>query len=136
MNRRDHTLCALLLGVTISICTLSVVPLVLVYVGSNLPDLDAVVFKHRKTLHNVFSVVIITCVFYSASHGFWFVGVGMLLHIVLDMCSKSNVFFFYPLSNKGMGVRGPRNGTLWSTMLSLIITVLLCWLVVLVSKNI
>jgi inner membrane protein len=82
--------------------------------SSYIPDLD-LRYKHRKTLHNIFVLTIISLLLYTgliflnkdyhlmnnymvfrivlAFSGGWF------LHLVVDSFTKMGVYWFYPLSN-------------------------------------
>ncbi len=82
--------------------------------GGYVPDID-LRFKHRKTLHNIFSLLISCILIYLVLKLFLnqyflsdlinarfiilsFDG-GWLLHILLDSLTVRGVYIFYPLSN-------------------------------------
>jgi inner membrane protein len=87
--------------------------------SSYIPDLD-LKYKHRKTLHNIFILTILSLLLYI---GLVFLnrnyhllsdyivlrivlafGGGWFLHLVVDSFTKRGVYWFYPLSNIRIGI--------------------------------
>ena len=107
MNRKEHVLNAALLSIglgyvvhpdggpeTLRFVGAVTLPVVL---GALFPDVDAVLDRHRKTLHNL----PVLAAFYAFPRLFanlHFVWVGVLTHYVLDVVgSRRGVALFYPV---------------------------------------
>lgn len=72
--------------------------------GSVLPDID-LRFKHRKSMHNVFSTALIVLITHIALPEELFretvvlgLALGMGSHLLLDFVTKRGVALFYPVS--------------------------------------
>ena len=110
MNKRAHLLNALLLGVGIgfimepsgnartAITIVEITPPIIL--GTLLPDVDTVIGRHRKTLHNV--PVLGFFLLYPIYFGnLDFVWVGILAHYILDMfVGTRGLALFYPLDRE------------------------------------
>jgi len=109
MNKRGHVLNALLLSIglgyvlepsgdvaTFEMIGAIVVPVVL---GAMVPDIDTAFGRHRKTLHNVFVLVVVGA--YPVYFGnLQYVWIGALSHFALDiMGSRRGLALLYPLTD-------------------------------------
>lgn len=133
MNKKDHILNGLLLGVGLgfvlhpegSVQTLVTVAAVLVPVvlGALFPDIDTEFGKHRKTLHNVFVVAILYgyTIYFSNLQWVW---IGVLTHFVLDVLgSKRGIALFYPLWDREFGTPvGVTTSSQYATVITVVIT--------------
>ena len=135
MNKRDHVLNGVLLGVglgfvirpagdwaTIITAAAAVVPVVL---GALFPDIDTEFGRHRKTLHNVF----VLAALYGYTYFFanlLYVWVGVLTHLVLDMVgSRRGVALLYPLSDTEYGLpSGVTTASRYASVVTVVVTVL------------
>ena len=73
---------------------------VFAYAGSRVPDLD-LKYKHRKLLHNLFSMILLTSIVYTLwpSHALAFL-IGYLSHLALDLVTVGGVWLLWPLSKR------------------------------------
>lgn len=109
MNKREHVINGLLIGIGVGIIlsptwdehmlhsvTAVTVPVTL---GALVPDIDTEFGRHRKTLHNVF--VLGTFLAFPYVFGnLQYVWIGVLTHFVLDMLgTKRGVALFYPFES-------------------------------------
>lgn len=114
MNKGDHVMNAILLGVGLgylmepgsgeatgaSIIAIGV-PVIL---GAMVPDIDSVIGRHRKTLHNL-PVLIGFAVFPAYFGNLEYVWVGLLTHYILDIAgSTRGIALFYPLLDREYGM--------------------------------
>ena len=107
MQKLTHFVWGVLLSIVLK---LDSVPVVL---GALLPDLDYR-FEHRKLLHNVFAIALVSLI----SGQYWLpMLVGMVSHIVLDMMTVSGVALLYPLSDKRFRIASFRTGGLFDHLL-------------------
>ncbi|NPA98394.1 MAG: metal-dependent hydrolase [Crenarchaeota archaeon] len=112
-------------------------------IGGYMPDFD-LRFKHRKTLHNIFSLIIGSIVLYillglvpiDMLHRYiWQLvlsfSIGWLLHIFCDGFTKRGVYLFWPFSNKSYGPKLFRSNSFASLALGFGIAfgLLLSWLI-------
>ena len=84
---------------------------VLLVSGSIFPDIDyAIRSLHRKLFHNVFIIIAL-----------WFaqpiVGIGALIHVLLDMLTVSGVALFWPISDRKFRLASFRTGGLFDNIL-------------------
>ncbi|WP_336345805.1 metal-dependent hydrolase [Halalkalicoccus ordinarius] len=114
MNKRGHVLNAVLLSIglgyvvhpagdveTLTAIAELFVPIVL---GALFPDVDAVLGRHRKTLHNlpVLAVVLAYPIHFANLHWVW---IGVLTHYVLDLLgTRRGLALFYPFWEKEYGL--------------------------------
>lgn len=79
------------------------VPVVL---GALLPDVDTAFGRHRKTLHNVF-VVLVVVAYPFVFDNLHFVWLGVVSHLVLDLAgSARGIAAFYPLTSEEFDLPG------------------------------
>ena len=105
-------------------------PLLLIFVGGNLPDIDSSgLFTHRSSFHNIFFAAGISLIAYHIDPRFWWIGVGVLLHILLDLFSARKVHIFYPVSQKAYGAYGARNDSTLATVLTVAVAGCVCWMI-------
>lgn len=100
-------------------------------IGGYVPDIDydCRKIKHRKTLHNVFSLVALTMIVYGAllyiarytfldpidAYRFSLAfGSGMALHILFDSTTKKGVWILYPFSNKRLRIPIFKSSSVWA----------------------
>ncbi len=111
---------------------------------TTLPDID-IRFKHRRILHNVFSLAIATGILYYSISYLTINGVlqadpisisiagftGYATHLFLDSLTKRGIDILWPLSHKSIGVKTIRyDNPFWNTVISLIgIIFLILWLI-------
>ncbi|WP_430504312.1 metal-dependent hydrolase [Haloparvum sp. PAK95] len=106
MNKGDHVLNALLLGIgigvlldpSLSVDTLSTIGMVTipVVVGALFPDVDTAFGTHRQTLHNalVLAGFVLFPVFYGNLYYVW---IGIATHFVLDLLgTQAGIAVLYP----------------------------------------
>jgi len=135
MNKRDHILNGLLLGVGLgfvlhpegSVETLVTVAAVLVPVvlGAIFPDVDTEFGKHRKTLHNGF--VVAALYGYTVYFGnLQYVWIGVLSHFALDVVgSRRGIAFFYPLWDREFGTPfGVTTSSKYASFVTVVVTLL------------
>jgi membrane-bound metal-dependent hydrolase YbcI (DUF457 family) len=133
MNKRGHVLNAVLLSIglgyvvhpsggveTYARIAELFVPIVL---GALFPDVDAVLGRHRKTLHNlpVLAVVLAYPIHFGNLQWVW---IGVLTHYVLDLLgTKRGLALFYPLWEKEYGLPfGVPVSSRWSPFVVLVVT--------------
>ena len=110
MNRRNHVLNAAVLGVAIGVLLepggggatlISAIAVgVPVVVGALVPDVDADLGAHRKTLHNlpVLAGFVAFPLVFGNLHYVW---IGVAAHYVLDLvATRRGIALFYPLSSR------------------------------------
>jgi hypothetical protein len=114
MNKRDHVMNALLLAVglgyllqpaggqaSVRVIVEIGVPLLL---GALVPDIDTVIGKHRKTLHNL-PLLVAFLAFPTYFGNLHFVWVGIVAHYVLDVAGNTRgIALFYPLFKREYGL--------------------------------
>lgn len=110
MNKRDHVMNAILLGIGLG-CLIEpsgdaemmraifmiTVPVLL---GAMVPDIDAVMGRHRKTLHNLPLLAAFAAFpfYFGNLHYVW---IGVFTHYFLDVAgSKRGIALFYPLLDR------------------------------------
>jgi len=133
VNKRDHVLNAVLLGIGLGFVahpagdlqTVTTVAAVLVPVllGALLPDVDTELGHHRKTLHNVFVLAVLygyTAVFANLA----FVWIGVVTHLVLDVLgTRRGVAFLYPFWDAELGLPvGVPTDSAYATFVTLVVT--------------
>ncbi|MFC7044572.1 metal-dependent hydrolase [Halobacteriaceae archaeon GCM10025711] len=132
MNKRDHVLNAVLLGVglgvlldpTLDVGTLDAVGQVAIPVvlGALFPDLDTAFGSHRKTFHN-FLVLGLFAAFplhYANLHLVW---VGILTHYVLDLLGNvRGMALLYPYPKEYDVPVGVTVDSKWATVVTLAVT--------------
>lgn len=87
-------------------CSNNVVAMCFVVIGSILPDIDhsgsmigknipllPKLFKHRGFTHSILFCILISFI------NIW-LGIGCMVHIIMDMMTKQGVELFYPLKKK------------------------------------
>lgn len=133
MNKREHILNAVLLGVGLSFVltpigeanTRQVVALTVpIILGALFPDIDTDIGSHRKTFHNlpVLAAFVAFPIYFGNLQYVW---VGVLTHYLLDMMgSKRGIALFYPFKREfslpfGVTVDSPH-----ATFVTLLITAL------------
>jgi len=97
-------------------------------IGGFVPDID-LRFKHRKTLHNIFSLIALTMIVYSAllyaakyayldpvnAYRFSLAfASGMALHILLDSTTKRGVYILFPFSNRRLRIPIFKSNSVWA----------------------
>jgi membrane-bound metal-dependent hydrolase YbcI (DUF457 family) len=128
IDRKNHILAALIVGGYISYRLNDPLPLFLIFVGSNLPDIDSSgLFSHRRSFHNIFFAAGAALIAYHIDPRFWWIGAGILLHLLLDLFSARKVHLLYPISQKAYGAYGARNDSALATVLTVAIAVGICW---------
>ncbi len=144
MHRSIHVIIGAISGLFFA-SKLYLVPLCLIMgsIGGYIPDFD-LRFGHRKSLHNLFSVLVGTISLYLLLNLFpcnllhdniWSLTLsfttGWLLHIFCDSLTKRGAFIFWPFSNRAYGLRIFRSNSLASTATGFIIAfiLLLAWLI-------
>ncbi len=144
MHRSIHVIIGAISGLFFA-SKFYLIPLCLIMgsVGGYVPDFD-LGFGHRKSLHNLFSVLVGTIGLYLLLNLFplsllhddvWSLTLsftaGWLLHIFCDSLTKRGVFVFWPFSNRAYGLRIFRSDSLASTATGFIIAfiLLLAWLI-------
>jgi hypothetical protein len=97
------------------------VPVVL---GAMVPDIDAVIGSHRKTLHNL--LILAGVMAFPAVFGnLQFVWIGVLTHYVLDLLgSKRGIAFFYPVPNEHNPFIGVAVGSRYAGFVTVLISYL------------
>jgi hypothetical protein len=143
MNKRDHVLNGVLVGLGVGIIlataddlshvshsdldTLKTVVAVTVPVvlGAMVPDIDTVLGKHRKTLHNL-PVLAGFIAFPVVFGNLQYVWIGVLTHYVLDLLgSKRGVALFYPLdSNEWNPHIGVKTDSKYAGVVTVLVTML------------
>lgn len=135
MNKRGHVLNAVLLSIGLgyvvhpagdveTFVTIAelFVPIVL---GALFPDVDAVVGRHRKTLHNlpVLGIVLAYPIYFGNLQWVW---VGVLTHYLLDLLgTKRGLALFYPLWEREYELPfGVPVKSRWSPYVTLVVTAL------------
>lgn len=135
MNKRGHVLNAVLLSIGLgyvvhpsgdveTFVTIAelFVPIVL---GALFPDVDAVVGRHRKTLHNlpVLGIVLAYPIYFGNLQWVW---VGVLTHYLLDLLgTKRGLALFYPLWEREYGLPlGVPVKSRWAPYVTLVVTAL------------
>ena len=110
MNRRHHLLNAVLLGAALGVLlapgggretALSVVAVAVpVVLGALVPDVDVVVGRHRKTLHNL-PVLVGFAAFPLVFGNLRYVWIGVATHYALDLAgSRRGIALWYPLRSR------------------------------------
>ncbi len=144
MHRSIHVIIGAISGLFFA-SKLYLVPLCLIIggIGGYIPDFD-LRFGHRKSLHNLFSVLIGVISLYLLINIFplnllrdntWSLtlsfAAGWLLHICCDSLTKRGVYIFWPFSNRVYGLRIFRSDSFASTATGFIIAfiLLLSWLI-------
>lgn len=128
IDRKNHILASLIVGGYLAYRLDDLLPLLLIFVGGNLPDIDSGgMFAHRRSFHSIFFAAGISLIAYHIDPRFWWIGVGVLLHILLDMFSARKVYIFYPLSQQAYGAYGARNDSALATVLTVAIAGVVCW---------
>ena len=97
------------------------------YLGSTVPDLD-LKFKHRKLLHNLFSLALFSTLVYLVVGKGWAAldfSVGYFSHLILDSITVKGVWLFWPLYNKSFGLRLTRSDNLAANALFSFLGILL-----------
>lgn len=135
MNKKDHVLNGLLLGIglgyvlhpagdveTLKTVAAATIPVVL---GALFPDVDTDFGRHRKTLHSLPVLAIFVAYPYVFDNLHW-VWVGVLTHYVLDVVgSKRGIALFHPLSDKEYGLPiGVSTVSNYATVVTIVITAL------------
>lgn len=135
MNKRGHVLNAVLLSIGLgyvvhpagdveTFVTIAelFVPIVL---GALFPDVDAVVGRHRKTLHNlpVLGIVLAYPIYFGNLQWVW---IGVLTHYLLDLLgTKRGLALFYPLWEREYELPfGVPVKSRWSPYVTLVVTAL------------
>lgn len=143
MNKRGHVLNAVLLSIGLgyvvypsgdveTFVTIAelFVPIVL---GALFPDVDAVIGRHRKTLHNlpVLGVVLAYPIYFGNLQWVW---IGVLTHYVLDLLgTKRGLALFYPFWEREYELPfGVPVASRWSPYVTLLVTALELALAVLI----
>lgn len=114
MNKRGHVLNALLLSVglgyllepagnlaTFDVIAAISVPIVL---GASIPDVDTALGRHRKTMHNLAVLAIVSAypIYFSNLQYVW---IGVLSHLVLDLLgTRRGLALLYPLTDREFAV--------------------------------
>lgn len=107
MQKLTHVVWAYVISVAFGLNPVGVI------FGALVPDLDYR-FKHRKFLHNMFSIILITLF----SGPLWkSVLVGLVSHILLDMLTVSGVSLLYPLSERRFRIAPFRTGGFFDQIL-------------------
>lgn len=114
MNKRDHVMNELLLGAGIGVLlepgggdgtVMAMIAVgVPVTLGALVPDIDAVMGRHRKTLHNlpVLATFALFPVFFGNLQYVW---IGVLTHFFLDVAGATRgIALFYPLLGREYGL--------------------------------
>ncbi len=97
-------------------------------IGGFVPDID-LRFKHRKALHNIFSLIALTMIVYGIllyvtkytyldpANAYRFslaFASGMMLHILFDSTTKMGVYILFPFSNKRLRIPIFRSNSVWA----------------------
>ncbi len=144
MHRSIHVIIGAISGLFFA-SKLYSVPLCLIMggMGGYIPDFD-LRYRHRKSLHNLFSILIGAISLYSLLNliplnllrdNVWPLtlsfATGWLLHICCDSLTKKGIYIFWPFSNRVYGLRIFRSDSLVSTAIGFIIALilLLSWLI-------
>jgi membrane-bound metal-dependent hydrolase YbcI (DUF457 family) len=142
MNKRDHVLNGVLVGIGVGVIlataddlshvshsdldTLKTVVAVTVPVvlGAMVPDIDAVLGTHRKTLHNL-PVLAVFVAFPAVFGNLQYVWIGVVTHFVLDcLGSKRGIALFYPLaSNEWNPYIGVKTDSKYASAVTVLVTV-------------
>ena len=114
MNKRDHVMNAVLLGVGLGTliepaggeetATAIIQIGVPVLLGALAPDIDTVMGTHRKTLHNL-PVLVGFLAFPYYFGNLQYVWIGILTHYILDVAGNTRgIALFYPLLGREYGL--------------------------------
>ena len=139
MNKREHVVNAVLLGVGLGVA-LSPEPTVRatadsvlrvavpVVLGALVPDLDTAFGRHRKTFHNL--LVLGLFVGYPLRYGnLHWVWVGVLTHYVLDLLGGTRgIALFYPLPEEYDVPVGVPVSSRWAMFVTLAVTGFELWI--------